>query len=249
MRARAAAAAALVLAATAGAAPALDLAPWNRMIATYVDGRGNVSYAAWKARDLPALDAFVAALAAERPQDYPTRQEQLAFWINAYNACVIRGVLARYPIRSVRDVPAFFTETAYTVAGARLSLDQIENQKIRPTFQDPRIHFALVCAARSCPRLVNRAWTGLALDASLDAQAREFLADPARNRYDVPGGRASLSQIFRWYSADFVAAAGSVVLYVRRYAPAAVSALLARPDLRVDHLVYDWALNDAAGGR
>lgn len=153
-------------------------------------------------------------------------------------------MLKRYPIKSVMDHPDFFKEKAYTIAGTQLSLDDIENRMIRPVFKDARVHFALVCAARSCPRLINRAYTGAGLNALLDGQGREFLADPARNRFHAAGSRAQISSIFQWFAGDFVQAAGSVPKFLHRFAPAAAQPMLLSPSPRIEYLPYDWTLND-----
>lgn len=229
-------------------AAALDLTPWNQLLTALVDGQGRVDYALWKLRHLPRLDAFLATLARENVNAYTVPDEKLAFWINAYNACVIRGVLRRYPIKSVMDHPEFFKEKAYTVAGTQLSLDDIENRMIRPAFKDARVHFALVCAARSCPRLINRAYTGAGLGALLDGQGREFLADPSKTRFEPAASRAQISSIFQWFAGDFVQAAGSVPRFLHRYAPPAAQPMLLSPSVRIEYLPYDWALNDKPSG-
>lgn len=229
---------------------ALDLTPWDQLLTAMVDEQGRVDYALWKARHVPRLDAFLGTLARENVNAYTAPSEKLAFWINSYNACVIRGVLRRYPIKSVMDYPDFFKEKVYTVAGAQLSLDDIENRMIRPVFKDARVHFALVCAARSCPKLTNRAYAGAGLEASLDARGREFLADPTRNRFEPAANRAEVSSIFQWFAGDFTQAAGSVPRFLHRYAPPAAQPMLLSPSVRIEYMKYDWTLNDkpAAGG-
>lgn len=223
-----------------------DLTQWNSLLGKYVNDKGMVNYRGFKTTDLPALDAFIGKLATARPETFATTAEREAFWVNAYNACVIRNVITSYPIDSVTKVSDFFKKKAFIVASETLSLDDIENKKIRPVFKDARVHFALVCAARSCPRLLNRAYTGVALDATLDAQAREFLADTTKNRFETAatGPVAWLSQVFRWFQGDFIDAAGSTINFLKKYAPAAVQPALGNPALRINHLEYDWKLNE-----
>ena len=196
----------------------------DALLTRHVDPRGMVNYAALKA-DGAALDRELAAMATAKPSG-------LAFWINAYNACCIKGVVKRYPLDSVMNVSGFFKEKAYTVAGETVSLDDIEHTKIRPVFKDPRIHAALVCAAKSCPRLSNRAYTEAGLNAELDAQVRGWLADATKNRFEPPS-TAHLSMIFKWYAEDF----GDVLAWVKKYAPAY------QPATTLKHLEYDWSLN------
>jgi hypothetical protein len=224
----------------------LDLSSWNALLGKYVNDKGMVNYKGLKAADLAALDGFLGKLAAAKPATFANDKEREAFWINAYNACVIRNVITHYPTESVMKVPDFFKKKSFSVAGETVSLDDIEHVKIRPIFKDPRVHFALVCAAKSCPRLLNRAFTGMALDQTLDNQAREFLADPSKNKFEdsATGPVAWLSQIFRWFNGDFVDNAGSTVGYLKKYAPASVQPMLAHPALRIKHLEYDWKLNE-----
>lgn len=235
----------MLILASAASAQNLDLSGWNTLLGKYVNDKGMVNYKGLKATDMAALDGFLAKLASARPATFANDKEREAFWINAYNACVIKNVLTHYPTESVMKVTDFFKKKSFSVAGETVSLDDIEHTKIRPVFKDPRVHFALVCAAKSCPRLLNRAFTGMALDQTLDGAAREFLADPTKNRFeagDMPV--AWLSQIFRWFNGDFVDNAGSTVGYLKKYAPASVQPLLAHPALRIKHLEYDWKLNE-----
>lgn len=222
----------------------LDLSVWDQLLARHVDATGRIAYASWKATDRPALTQFMESLAGADPASYPTREERLAFWINAYNAAVIDGVLASYPLASVREVPRFFEEARYRVAGETVSLDTIENVRIRPVFEDARIHFSLVCAARSCPRLLPRAYTGADLAIVLDAQGRDFLADPAKNSFDPATGKVRVSRIFEWFRGDFERSAGSVVDFLKRYAGPEARAILERPGATIQYRAYDWKLND-----
>src|SRR5207302_422895 len=130
----------------------------------YVDAKGRVDYAGWKAHDEPELDRFLAVVARTRTFGW-SHDEQLAFWINTYNACVIKKILAKWPVEQVSKLPDFFTEKGLPVTGEDMSLDDIEHQHIRKGFKDPRCHFALVCGAKSCPRLLDRAYPTEGLNA------------------------------------------------------------------------------------
>ncbi|MGH7729965.1 MAG: DUF547 domain-containing protein [Candidatus Eiseniibacteriota bacterium] len=205
---------------------------------------GRVDYGAL-ARDHADLDRYLAAVAAARPDDWP-REEQIAFWVNAYNARVLDGVIRRPGLKSVLDVRrvlgvptlGFFREERIT-GGARRTLDDIEHRILRARFPEPRLHFVLNCASVSCPLLPERALAAATLEADLEAATRRFLADSTRNRID-PGGRLRLSPIFKWYEGDFRQAAGSVVAFVARYLPGGAAI---PPDTRIDFLDYDWSLN------
>jgi hypothetical protein len=231
-------------------APVPDSAPWSELLARYVTPSG-VRYAAWQAsgKDRMVLREWLAAMQSADPGTPAgppaARSEALAFWINLYNAATIELVLEAYPIASLRDLADARTSPwqrpVATVGGRELSLDAIENEVIRPGFREPRIHFALNCAARSCPPLRPEAYTGPQLDTQLEAQTRAFLADPTHTRFD--GRRLTLSRIFEWYGEDF-AGEGAIVRWVRPWI-SALAALPADRDVDVHFGEYDWALNDA----
>jgi len=205
---------------------------------------GRVDYGAL-ARDHADLDRYLAAIAAARPDEWP-REEQIAFWVNAYNARVLDGVIRRPGLKSVLGVRkvlgiptlGFFREQRVT-AGARRSLDDIEHRILRARYGEPRLHFVLNCASVSCPVLPERALTAATLEADLESATLRFLADPTRNRVD-PARGMQLSAIFKWYAEDFRKSDGSVRAFILRHRPAARAV---RPDLPVTYLDYDWALN------
>jgi hypothetical protein len=222
-------------------AAVVDHSPWSRILAAHVDDAGRVAYRRLRADDEGTLDAYLAALAAADPQALP-QEERIAFWINAYNAVIVRAVLDGHTAESFLGRRRMFRWYTQPVAGAARSPDAIE-ERLRRDFDEPRIHFAIVCASSSCPRLRRRAYDGATLDAELTAATRAFLADPARNVID-PGRRVvRLSQIFDWFAADFVAAAGSVPAFAARFVPPPQAALLTAADVALEHLPYDWTLN------
>ncbi len=205
---------------------------------------GRVDYAGL-AKDRGPLDRYLGATRAARPDGWP-REEQIAFWINVYNARVLEGVIRRPGLRSVRDVGkklgvptgAFFRDRS-VVAGRELSLNDIEHGILRAKFHEPRVHFVLNCASASCPVLPEHPLSGSALDTELERATVRFLTDSTRNRID-PARGLELSSIFKWYADDFKAAAGSVPSFIERH--------WARrerfaPDLPVHYLEYDWSLN------
>jgi hypothetical protein len=239
------------------AAPGQDLyATWDRLLSTYVDDEGLVDYATLKANDLEAFEAFMRTLAEADPDSFPTEQARIAFWINAYNAVVIWQVVERYPVDSVRDVGALwgliggFFKQEYPVAGRHMSADDIEHGTLREKFDDERIHWALVCAAFGCPRLLNRAYRPETLEETLRAQSYEFLAQPRGLQVDRDGETLYLSSYFDWYAGDFEAAAGDVVDYVLRYAPDDAAGWIRahRDSMTVRIMDYDWTLNSQQNG-
>lgn len=230
-------AALLASATSAASVRALDVAPWDRVLRTHARG-GGLDYAALAA-DTAAradLETFLASVAT-MPESEP-----LYAWLNAYNATVAKSVIARYPLRTVRDVPGFFDRAQHRVAGRMRTLDQIENQIVRPRFRDARVHAALNCAARSCPALASRAFTAGNVEASLTRLARALVANEQHVR--VRSGTLELSSIFTWFSADFIRDAGSVRAWIARYDATGkfVSVPTSAP---TRERTYDWRLNDA----
>ncbi len=231
----------------------VDHAPYDTLLRRHVRG-ADVAYREWKARpaDLAALDGYVARLAAADTTGWP-RAEQIAFWINAYNAITLRRVLDAYPVSSITKIRPTLGlpgvpgngvwKEKHTVAGHELSLDDIEHGILRGHFREPRIHFAVNCAAKSCPPLVGRAFLAADLDAALDAAARRFIRAPRYNTIE-PGRRWRLSKIFEWYADDFVAAAGSVPAFILPYLPPAAARGVDPARTLWSSRDYDWSLNE-----
>ncbi len=242
-------AAALLWLSGAGAATAgdFDHSEWDRILSARVSESGLVAYRDLKSRNLPALDAYLGRVAAAKLDGW-SRADRQAFFINAYNACAVRGVLNGRTAESLVSRVAFFGTDQYTIAGEKMSLDHLEKRVILPEFKDPRNHFALVCASASCPKLARRAYTGAALDAMLDAQGRDFLGDKTRNPLG-PGPNVGVSMIFKWYADDFVGTSGSVAAFIAPFAPAGAPACLATSACSFEFLDYDWTLNAQPGQR
>ena len=245
--------AAAVLAGAAAPATAAepDYAEWNRLLAGYSDPARGVDYGGLRARERPALERLRQALAGVDVGKLG-RDEQLAFWLNLYNVNVVSRVVDGYPLDSIRDLSTdplvrlnVFKKETVPFAGGKVSLDWIEHEKVRAGFRDPRIHFALNCAARSCPPLRREAYVGARVQRQLDEQTRAFLAGPGA-RVEGSGARRvlRLSKIFDWFEEDFTRG-GGVVPFVRRHLPSE-KALQLPPGVEVDveHADYDWALND-----
>jgi hypothetical protein len=244
---------ALLVAASAGpltagdAAPRFDHSGWSRVLAVRVDASGRVAYRELQEKDSPALQQYLSALAAAEPGDWP-RAEQLAFWINAYNAGIVSAVLQGESAESQAGRDRLFKTWKFRVAGQERTLDEIEHRVLRSQFAEPRIHFAIVCASASCPPLRAEAYVAAELDAQLDAQARAFLQDSTRNVIDSKTKTLRLSAVFDWFHEDFEKAAGSVPAFVARYAgdPETRKWLLTGP-VKIEHLEYDWTLNAQTG--
>lgn len=249
---------ALAVPALAAEAVEFDHTVWERVLKEHVNAIGEVDYAAIK--ENPAdLDRYVALLAEtspeNRPRTFPTRGHELAYWLNAYNALTIKGVVDGWPVKSVRDLgglpAALFRQKRFVVGGKRVSLDYIEHEVIRPRYRDPRIHFALVCAAVSCPRLDRDAFRGNNLDEHLERLTRQFFAE--RRNLHINGGKNEvwLSKLLDWYGKDFEKDGRTVLGFVKSYAPEAARRrieTMKKPRLRF--FSYDWSINSpGARGR
>ncbi len=190
------------------------------------------------------LPVYLAQLDRVDPSALTTRNERLAFWINAYNAFAIKGILDHHSPMSYVGRYRYFIGRDYQVGGSTINLYDLERQILIKQFQEPLIHFAIVCASTSCPKLQPWPYDPDQLNIQLDRVARDFINDPTRNRFDRKNKVASLSMIFKWFEEDFTSAAGSVLFYITRYVndPELVQDLM-RSDYRIEYLDYDWSLN------
>ncbi|MFQ5637548.1 MAG: DUF547 domain-containing protein [bacterium] len=162
-----------------------------------------------------------------------------AFWINAYNILVIHSVSRVFPINSPLDVTGFFDKTEHVVAGKKLTLNDIENNELRKPFKDPRIHFALVCAALSCPPLIDGAYFGDKLEMQLDERTRMNLNDKNFIRVNRRTREVSLSHIFEWYEEDFISKDQALLDFINRYRAEKIPA-----NFKVGFYEYNWKLNE-----
>ena len=221
---------------------------YARVLAAHVkDAR--VDYAKLKAA--PAeLDAYLKEIEAVPAAEFAKwgKAERLALLLNLYNARTLRLIVDHYPVKSIRNIGtlpgAAWRELGVRFGGQMLSLDHLENKVIRVEYREPRIHFALVCAAVSCPPLRSEPYVGARLNEQLDDQTRKFLATPESNRFDAAKNTLHLSEIFKWYGEDFTKAAGSPAMYVKPFLPKAQRDALTDPaKVKVQFTDYDWALN------
>lgn len=226
------------------------------LLARHVHG-DRVDYAGLVA-DRPSLQAYLDTLAAVGADDFAswTEDQRFAFWIDAYNAFTLALVADHYPLKSIKDIGGLFDsvwDRRFIPLGAlfpevgheKLSLNDLEHEILRARFHDARVHAAINCASQSCPPLRAEPYLAERLDRQLDDQARRWLADPTRNRYELSTGTLRLSRIFDWFEEDFRRDAGSVQAWVARYAPEEVAERIASEEpLRIRFLDYSWKLND-----
>ncbi len=230
---------------------AVDHRAWDGFLARHrralPDGTARLAYGAVAPADRQALEGYVSALVGV-PVDRLSRAEQFAYWVNLYNAMTVRTVLHAYPVGSIRDINlsgGVFVRGPWdaklmNVAGEALSLNDVEHRILRPIWQDPRVHYALNCAAIGCPNLAAQAFTAANTEALLEAGARAYVNDPRGVTVTADGLR--LSSIYNWFGEDFGGEAG-IVPHLLRYAAAPLAERI-RANPRIAGFGYDWALND-----
>ncbi len=206
--------------------------------AKFVDENGNVNYGAIKRNPLEMKALLKRYETADAK--VMTAPDREAFYLNAYNILVISEVAARYPVESVQKIPGFFDKNLVTVAGEKMTLNDLEAKKLRDPFHDPRVHFALVCGAKGCPRLNRQAFVGNQVDAQLTVQARKVLQDPKFVRVNEAAKKVQISEIFKWFEPEFKASGKTGLAYINQFRDSkAIPATYS-----VEYYPYDWALND-----
>ena len=262
-------AASLLLVSCSSASSAADMTPttitapatvdhwaFDAVLSTYVDADGWVDYAGLQASD--ALAPYLEMLAETNPSGLDT-SEAIAFWTNVYNAYTLKLVADSYPVSSIKRITPTgipltipfvhspFQINHVVVGGTTYSLDDVEHKILRKDFNEPRIHFALVCAAASCPPLRREAYTGEKLDAQLHDQGLLFLHHPDKNRVAEPDGDTIyLSRIFQWFRGDFATSKDGLQAFVAPYFEGELREQLTNQAFRVRFMNYDWSLNDQA---
>ena len=230
----------------------VDHSAWDRLLGRYVDRDGMVDYTAWKAShaDRGELEQYLATLGAADLNAPATEQEQLAFWINAYNSLTVQGILKVYPTSSIRNHTAkivgynIWDDLLLPVAGTNYSLNRIEHEVLRP-LGEPRIHFAIVCASIGCPRLLDEAYTPEKLDSQLAGNTRDFFARQGNFQADPAGRTVRVSSILDWFSEDFGPTPQQGLARLADYMPdETTKGLVTGQDFSVSYLDYDWSLNE-----
>ena len=227
----------------------VDHAVFDGLLKRYVDDNGLVNYKAWRGQDEEALRNYLKSLKKVGPSSLG-RSEGLAFWINAYNALTIQGILEFYPVRSIKDkvnrILGFniWDDYPMSVDGKAYSLNDIEHKVLRK-MGEPRIHFAIVCASVGCPKLRNEAYTGVNLNPQLEDQAIYFFAQPRNLRIDRAGKTVYLSSILDWFAEDFGGSDRAKLDFSSKYLSEAEDREFLRSgEPKVKYQDYDWSLNE-----
>ncbi|WP_455169004.1 DUF547 domain-containing protein [Aegicerativicinus sediminis] len=207
---------------------------WDSLLKQFVDGNGFVDYKGFKNEEI-RLNNYLQSLAKHPPQNNWTKDESIAYYINAYNAHTIKLILDNYPISSIKDIRNPWDQKRVQIGNNILSLGEIEHEVLRK-MNEPRIHFAINCASFSCPKLRNEAFIAKKLEEQLEIACKDFINDSSKNKFQ--NLEAQLSKIFKWYKSDFTENV-SLIEYINRYAYAKIS-----NDAKIRFLEYDWSLNE-----
>ncbi|BCL37985.1 DUF547 domain-containing protein [Nostoc sp. MS1] len=228
----------------------IDFEIWDQLLRQYVDAQGRVNYQAWKTEQPHALNQWLQHYQNRQIESNLNNLEQLALWINLYNAFTISTILERYPLDSILPrflgIPNwlgflwFFQRKAYYIFGEHYSLGQIEHQILRDKLQEPRIHFAIVCASVGCPLLRAGAYFPKQVIQQLDEDASRFINNPEKVRYDFSTQTLYCNKIIKWYRQDFLKVAPSLPEYIATYLKIDVNLISTTP---IFYLNYDWSLN------
>ena len=209
---------------------------WDALLEAHVSEEGAVDYEQLKTQEAE-LTSYLEFLQANPPQTEWSADQQMAYWINLYNAFTVQLILEAYPINSIMDLEGgmVWTQRSMAIDGNLYTLDAIEKQLLWEQFKEPRIHFVLNCAAASCPPLLNKAYTKDNLQQYYEQQTRAFINDPAHNTIDA--NVVEVSQIFNWYAHHF-GGAQQLVPYLNNYTYSPI-----QEQATVAFKVYDWSLN------
>jgi hypothetical protein len=224
----------------------VDHSLWDALLHRYVDQNGRVAYRDWKTQGLASFEAYLKILAGATVEGM-SEAEAKAFWINAYNAVIIQGVLDGYTAEGIISRKRLFSWYSLVVAGKKRTPDEIEHQILRRQFRDPRIHFTIVCASTSCPKLRSEAYLAEHLEQQLDDAARGFINDPQRNRFEIKS--VAVSPIFQWFAQDFINQDRTVPKFLLHYIAEEKKAILESFTGELQYLEYNWKLNAQDGQR
>lgn len=221
----------------ASTAQNVDHAQWDALLKKYVSSTGKVNYKGFKA-DRPNLQKYLRVLMSNPPKSTWSKNERKAYWMNAYNAFTIELIVKNYPVKSIKDIANGKPwDLKFIKIGSKTySLNDIEHNILRKYYGDPRIHFGIVCASYSCPKLVNKAFTTENVNSTLSANARQFINDPKRNK--ITAGSAQISKLFEWFKDDFTKT-GTVKEYLNKYSKVKLTS-----STKISYMTYNWSLNE-----
>ena len=252
-----------------------DYSDYAAVLKTFVNENAMVNYSRLKAQP-QQLRAYVSALGTLDRSRYEKwgERDKIAFWLNAYNGLTLKVIIDNYPIKSsflksrlypknsIRQISGVWSRITFKVMGRNLTLDHIEHKILRPTFNEPGIHMAMVCAAMGCPPLRNEPYTGDKLDEQLADQTRRFLGHSAKFKIDRGDNRIYQSPIFKWFAVDFFKrhapranigrhnkVVSSVLNFIAPHLSEADKKYVLTGKYKIKYLKYDWSLNEQKTGK
>ena len=207
---------------------------WNSILNMFVSDDGKVDYLGIKGSS--EFDIYIDILLHNLPEDSWSKEQKLAYWINAYNALTIHLILKNYPLNSIKDIKDPWDQRLWQFGDKWINLNDIEHKILRK-MDEPRIHFAIVCASESCPILLNKAFTADNLEEQLTNATKAFLSDTSKN--EISENELKLSKIFKWFGKDFKANGGSIIDFLNQYSGVNIS-----QKAKKSFKDYDWGLNN-----
>lgn len=224
----------LLIITTVASGQSIDHSIFDKVLSKHVSSTGSVNYKALS-QNPDQLIEYLNLLVRKQPDESWSKDETLTYWINAYNAYTLKLIIDHFPIASIKDIKQPWDQEFIPYQGKMISLNTVEHSILRK-MNEPRIHFAIVCASFSCPKLQNKAFTANRLNEQLNSVTRNFLLDESRN--SISPNSLKLSKIFKWFSKDFEQN-GSVIDFINTYASLKIST-----NAEIDYLDYNWSLND-----
>ncbi|MBR9845819.1 MAG: DUF547 domain-containing protein [Algicola sp.] len=212
----------------------LDHSSWDALLKTYVADNGDVNYKGFKTES-KKLNDYIDYLASKVPAEDWSINEQLAYFINVYNANTIKLIVENYPLKSIKDISSPWLKNRLKIGDKDFSLADIENGILRK-MNEPKIHFAINCASYSCPKLLNTAYTAENVQELMERATREFINNTDKNK--ISANNPQLSEIFKWYKSDFTEK-GSLIDYINQYSDTKITS-----DANIEYIEYNWDLND-----
>lgn len=207
---------------------------WNNLLQKYVSNNGNVNYKGFKSNHT-ALRNYISSLSENLPTESWSKNEKLAYWMNAYNAMTVDLIVRNYPLKSIKDIDKPWEQRLWELGDKWYNLEEIEHQILRK-MNEPRIHFGIVCASYSCPKLLNEAFEASNVGAQLTKATKEFLSDSKRN--NISANKIKLSKIFSWFAKDFKQD-GSLIDFLNKYSEITIS-----KNAKKSFKEYIWTLNE-----
>lgn len=216
--------------------PSLSHDIFDGLLQKYVNSSGRVNYAAMQ-KEKQQVAEYIMVLQNNPPQSSWSKNKKMAYWINLYNAFTIQSILQRYPVSSIMDLHGgnIWDKATVKIAGKNYTLNQIEKEILIKGFNEPRVHFAVNCAAASCPPLLNRAWTEANIQRNFEKSAKAFINNSNYN--ELSAKSVKISKIFEWYAGDF-GGNNNLIKYLNKYANTPI-----KDNAKISYLEYDWKLN------